>query len=30
MAEPFVGRFGKVIAQLSNLILFHGSSLLVS
>jgi len=25
-----VGRFGKVIAQLSNLILFHGSSLLVS
>jgi hypothetical protein len=28
MAEPFVGRFGKVIAQLSKLILFHGSSLL--
>ena len=30
MAEPFVSCFGKVIAQLGNLILFHGSSFLVS
>jgi hypothetical protein len=30
MAEPFVGCFGKVVAQFGNLILFHGSSLLVN
>jgi DNA-binding XRE family transcriptional regulator len=30
LAEPLVGCLGKVIAQLSNLILFHSSSLLVS
>jgi hypothetical protein len=30
IAEPFVGCFGEVVAQLGNLILFHGSSLLES
>jgi hypothetical protein len=30
MAELFMGGFGKVIAQIGDLILFHGSSLLVN
>jgi len=30
IAEPFVGCLGKVVTQLGNLVLFHGSSLLVN
>jgi hypothetical protein len=30
LAEPFVGCFGKLVAQLGNLIFFRGSSLLVN